>query len=204
MVLFLGGGPDSGGGLFLRRGPTSMGVSRGGALWVPPPPHLGGIRGSMEHWALCASVSFLHSGESPHCLAPLPPLRVQAGRGGGSSPIEVNMELLESRPPLPPSSHHQHGPWGANGAPPPTPGPKWDSAPLTPMPRGQRGPGTAVHRTRLCSQPELNPPPRHSRRGPATHTHTHTQCHTPCHTQICHPHPPLLTHTPGKDPIHSP
>ena len=198
-----------------------------------PPPHLGGIRGSTERWALRASVSFLHSGESPHRLAPLPPLWVQAGWGGGS-PIGVNMELLESSPLSP--HHITSTALGVpTGAPPPTPGPKWDSAPLTPTPRGQRSPGTAVHRTRLCSQPELNPPPpthtptppctpphfhtlphhithnrfphpppRHSRRGPAAHTHTHTQCHTPCHTQICHPHPPLLTHTPGTDPTHSP
>ena len=167
-----------------------MGVSRGGALWAPPPPHLGGIRGSTERWALRASVSFLRSGESPHRLAPLPPLWVQAGWGGGS-PIGVNMELLESSPLSP--HHITSTALGVpTGAPPPTPGPKWDSAPLTPMPRGQRGPGTAVHRTRLCSQPELNPPPLHTPPPRPAHPHISTPSHITSHTTGFHT-PPHVT-----------
>ena len=107
-----------------------------------PPPHLGGIRGSTERWALRASVSFLHSGESPNRLAPLPPLWVQAGWGGGS-PIGVNMELLESSPLSP--HHITSTALGVpTGAPPPNTGPQMGFCTPHPNATGTEGPRPQV------------------------------------------------------------
>lgn len=195
MVLFLGGGGDPGSweavskeGSCFCGGLTFWGgsASKGGRLYGCP-PHL---RGSREvAWsagALRASVSPLYFGE-PHIVSPLSP-HFRCRRGGGQ-PHRGYMEPLNPPPPPP---HQHHSPWGGNGVLPDT-GPQTGLCTPTPMARGQRGPGTGVRPTWVCSQRTLTPcthtptPPRTAPLAhpalphpPTSHTHTHiTGFHTP-------------------------
>lgn len=136
--------------------------------------------------ALRASVSPLYFGE-PHIVSPLSP-HFRCRRGGGQ-PHRGYMEPLNPPPPPP---HQHHSPWGGNGVLPDT-GPQTGLCTPTPMARGQRGPGTGVRPTWVCSQRTLTPcthtptPPRTAPLAhpalphpPTSHTHTHiTGFHTP-------------------------